>query len=75
MKNMQQKREAIWQRVATMLHAASLMNVNIVCLQECWHMPFAFCTREKDRWCEFAENAYEGPSTKFLQEAKFISSI
>ena len=58
-------------------------------------MPFAFCTREKQPWCEFAyvsqilflqhticivsnsfnllshrENAYEGPSTKFLQEVR-----
>ena len=29
-------------------------------------MPFAFCTREKHPWCEFAESAEEGPSTKFL---------
>ena len=32
-------------------------------------MPFAFCTREKDFWCEFAEPADEtGRSTKFLQK-------
>ena len=29
-------------------------------------MPFAFCTREKHPWCEFAESAEDGPSTKFL---------
>lgn len=29
-------------------------------------MPFAFCTREK-RWCEFAEPAETGPSTRMLQ--------
>ena len=30
-------------------------------------MPFAFCTREKQPWCEFAEPANEnGESTKFL---------
>lgn len=29
-------------------------------------MPFAFCTREKHPWCEFAEDAVTGPSTKFL---------
>ncbi|KAI9073467.1 hypothetical protein K1719_044577 [Acacia pycnantha] len=28
--------------------------VNILCLQETWMMPFAFCTREKTL-CEFAE--------------------
>jgi beta-ureidopropionase len=61
------QREAIHQRIAKLIHAASLMNTNIVCLQEAWHMPFAFCTREKQPWCEFAESAYDGPSTKFLQ--------
>lgn len=30
-------------------------------------MPFAFCTREKS-WCEFAESAEEGPSTRLCQE-------
>lgn len=31
-------------------------------------MPFAFCTREKQPWCEFAESAEEGPTTKMLTE-------
>lgn len=31
-------------------------------------MPFAFCTREKYPWCEYAESAQHGPTTKFLQE-------
>jgi beta-ureidopropionase len=31
-------------------------------------MPFAFCTREKSPWCEFAESAETGPTTKFCQE-------
>jgi len=31
-------------------------------------MPFAFCTREKHPWCEFAESAETGPTTLFLQE-------
>ena len=35
-------------------------------LQEAWTMPFAFCTREKS-WCEFAESAEAGDSTKLLQ--------
>lgn len=30
-------------------------------------MPFAFCTREKQPWLEFAEDAVTGVSTKFLQ--------
>ena len=62
------KRDAIFERVGKLIHAASLCQVNILCLQEAWTMPFAFCTREKQPWCEFAESAYDGPSTKFLQE-------
>lgn len=31
-------------------------------------MPFAFCTREKQPWCEFAECAETGTTTKFLQK-------
>lgn len=29
-------------------------------------MPFAFCTREKHPWTEFAEDALTGPSTELL---------
>lgn len=31
-------------------------------------MPFAFCTREKLPWTEFAESAKDGPTVKFCQE-------
>lgn len=31
-------------------------------------MPFAFCTREKHPWCEFAESAETGPTTDFLKQ-------
>lgn len=31
-------------------------------------MPFAFCTREKKPWCEFAEDALNGPSTELLRK-------
>ena len=31
-------------------------------------MPFAFCTREKQPWCEFAEDAECGPTTQLCQE-------
>lgn len=31
-------------------------------------MPFAFCTREKHPWCEFAEDAENGPTTKLCKE-------
>ena len=41
------------------------MGVNVLGLQEAWPMPFAFCTREKSPWLEFAEDAIDGPSVKF----------
>lgn len=31
-------------------------------------MPFAFCTREKAPWMEFAESAKDGQSVRFIQE-------
>ncbi|RNA18829.1 Beta-ureidopropionase [Brachionus plicatilis] len=60
------QREALHQRIGTLIHAAYLCGCNVVGLQEAWHMPFAFCTREKQPWCEFAEHAFDGPSAKFL---------
>jgi len=62
------QRDAIFDRVTKLIHAASLCDVNIVCLQEAWTMPFAFCTREKLPWTEFAESAYDGPSTQLLKQ-------
>jgi beta-ureidopropionase len=62
------QRDAIFKKIDELLYAASLCKVNIVCLQEAWTMPFAFCTREKQPWCELAESAEDGPSTKFLKE-------
>merc|ERR1712080_81001 len=47
---------------------AARAGANIVCMQEAWTMPFAFCTREKDPWCQFAESAESGPTTLFLSE-------
>jgi len=47
------------------------MGVNVLCLQEAWTMPFAFCTREKAVWTEFAESAKDGPSVRFIQEVRF----
>lgn len=63
-----QQRDAIHNRIGKLIDAAGRLGVNVLGLQEAWHMPFAFCTREKQPWCEFAEDAYEGPTTKFLQE-------
>ncbi|KAF5301073.1 hypothetical protein FQA39_LY10892 [Lamprigera yunnana] len=50
------------------IRLAAQAGVNVFCFQEAWSMPFAFCTREKQPWCEFAESAQDGPTTKFLQE-------
>jgi len=38
-------------------------------------MPFAFCTREKHPWCDFAESAEEGPTTKLMQEVLTIFQL
>lgn len=43
----------------------------LTCAAHPAQMPFAFCTREKQPWLEFAEPADEtGRSTRFLQEAR-----
>ncbi|EPS64856.1 hypothetical protein M569_09922, partial [Genlisea aurea] len=61
------QKHAIFQKLAPIINAAAAFGVNILCLQEAWMMPFAFCTREKKKWCEFAEPVINGESTKFLQ--------
>ncbi|XP_018333648.2 beta-ureidopropionase-like [Agrilus planipennis] len=60
-------RAAIWKRAEEAIELAAKAKVNIFCLQELWTMPYFFCTREKQPWCEFAEPAENGPTTKFLQ--------
>ncbi|XP_050324662.1 beta-ureidopropionase [Bactrocera neohumeralis] len=62
------QREAIWNKIRIIIKAAAAAEVNIICMQEAWTMPFAFCTREKFPWCEFAEEAENGPTTKMLQD-------
>ena len=57
--------EALVERTETIIHAAGKMGVNVLGLQEAWTMPFAFCTREKQPWLEFAEPV-DGPSTQRL---------
>jgi len=52
-------------RTTEMVEAAGKMGVNVLGLQEAWTMPFAFCTREKQPWLEFAEPV-DGPSTQAL---------
>ncbi|XVF01499.1 hypothetical protein REPUB_Repub04eG0093900 [Reevesia pubescens] len=60
------QKKTIFEKLVPIIDAAGASGVNILCLQEAWMMPFAFCTREK-RWCEFAEPV-NGESTQFLQE-------
>ncbi|XP_037566642.1 beta-ureidopropionase-like isoform X1 [Dermacentor silvarum] len=62
------QREALHRRIETIVEAAALCGVNVICFQETWHMPFAFCTREKTPWCEFAESAEHGPSVVLCQQ-------
>ena len=58
---------AIEKKIENILYAAADMGVNVICLQEAWTMPFAFCTREK-HWLEFAEDPENGTSVKFVRE-------
>jgi len=62
------QRDGLYQRMIPIIEAAALAKVNVLCFQEAWTMPFAFCTREKKKWCEFAESAEEGPTSKFLSQ-------
>eukprot|EP00271_Cylindrocystis_brebissonii_P000133 TRINITY_DN1018_c0_g1_i1.p1 TRINITY_DN1018_c0_g1~~TRINITY_DN1018_c0_g1_i1.p1 ORF type:complete len:348 (+),score=32.68 TRINITY_DN1018_c0_g1_i1:73-1116(+) len=61
------QRQAIMERVGSLIEAAGKSGVNVLCLQEAWTMPFAFCTRERS-WSEFAEPAATGESTRFIQD-------
>ncbi|KAK3919016.1 Beta-ureidopropionase, partial [Frankliniella fusca] len=62
-----EQRDALHQRISTIVKAAAEAQVNIICFQEAWTMPFAFCTREKKPWCEFAEAAEDGPTTELVK--------
>ena len=64
---LEQQRQSIFDRVSEIAAIASECNVNILCLQELFHMPFGFCTREKT-WCELAEPIKGGPSTLLCQD-------
>ena len=61
----EQQFQALCNRTEQLIHAAGAMGCNVLGLQEAWTMPFAFCTREKHPWLEFAEEV-DGPSTQFL---------
>lgn len=51
------QRIAAQTRVKELIVAAGRAGAQVLCLQEAWPMPFAFCTREREPWCEFAEAA------------------
>ncbi|XP_043852796.1 beta-ureidopropionase isoform X2 [Dromiciops gliroides] len=59
---------ALHRRIQEILEVAAQCGVNVVCFQEAWTMPFAFCTREKLPWTEFAESAEDGPTTRLCQK-------
>lgn len=61
------QRDAIYSRVREIVGSAGAAGVNVLCLQEAFHMPFAFCTRERE-WTEFAEPVEGGPSVALCQE-------
>ncbi|XP_063830022.1 beta-ureidopropionase-like [Ostrinia nubilalis] len=63
-----EQRQAIFDKIRNIIESAANEGVNVICLQEAWSMPFAFCTREKQPWCEFAESALDGPSSNFLKD-------
>lgn len=64
----QDQRNEIHCKIQEYINYAASCNVNIICLQEAWTMPFAFCTREKYPWSEFAEDAEDGPTTLLLSK-------
>ncbi|GLV36738.1 pyd3 [Carabus blaptoides fortunei] len=63
-----EQRSALHGLAEKFIKMAADMKVNIICFQEAWTMPFAFCTRERQPWLEFAESAETGATTTFLQQ-------
>ena len=64
---------AIYNRIEKMIDAAGAAGVNVLCLQEAWTMPFAFCTREKQPWMEFAECAQTGQRFVPVRASRTVS--
>jgi len=65
---------AIYARIESIIEAAAAAGVNVLCLQEAWTMPFAFCTREKQPWMEFAECAENGKRNGYENNEKVFHS-
>ncbi|XP_033030409.1 beta-ureidopropionase [Lacerta agilis] len=59
---------ALHKRIEEIVEVAAMCGVNVICFQEVWTMPFAFCTRERLPWTEFAESVESGPTARFCQE-------
>ena len=51
----QEQIESLWAIHENFVKAAAAAGTNVLCFQEAWTMPFAFCTREKLPWTNFAE--------------------
>ncbi|XP_063382966.1 beta-ureidopropionase-like [Cydia fagiglandana] len=66
--SIKEQRQAIFAKIENIIKIAAGEGVKILCLQETWSMPFFLCTREKDRWSEFAESAETGPTITFISE-------
>jgi len=63
-----EQQKAFFNLAEKAITTAALSHVNIFCFQETWNMPFAFCTRERLPWTEYAESAEDGPTTRLLQQ-------
>ncbi|XP_049871487.1 uncharacterized protein LOC126370583 [Pectinophora gossypiella] len=63
-----EQRNAIFEKVSHIIEAAAAEDVNILCLQETWSMPFFLCTKEREKWSGFAESTVNGPSVTFLSQ-------
>jgi beta-ureidopropionase len=61
------QKQSLIDKIVRIGNLAGQSGVQILCLQEAWNMPFAFCTREK-RWCEFAEDLETGQSMVEMKE-------
>jgi len=61
------QKQSLIDKIEKICDMAGESGVQILCLQEAWNMPFAFCTREK-RWCEFAEDLETGASMLKIKE-------
>ncbi|XP_018577084.1 beta-ureidopropionase-like [Anoplophora glabripennis] len=71
----QEMKYALFKFANKAIRIAARGGANIFCFPELWNMPYAFCTREKNPWCEYAESAKTGPTTKMLQELAKIHNM